>query len=106
MTTWTWKTAARCVMHRSSGPGVRVSRSKASTSSSGTQTAATFEAISPASPATATTGAEPQAHQTVRDWIERRFKPRYPGYDAVVFLGDGTRAHGNTRIQNVLATYA
>jgi hypothetical protein len=42
---------------------------------------------------------------TVRDWIERRFKPRYPGYDVVVFLGDGARAHGNTRLQNVLSSY-
>jgi hypothetical protein len=43
---------------------------------------------------------------TVRDWIERRFKPRYPGYDIVVFTGDGTRAHGNTRLQTVRSTYS
>jgi hypothetical protein len=42
---------------------------------------------------------------TVRDWMEARFKPRYPGYGVVVFLGDGSRAHGNTRLRNVLATY-
>lgn len=42
---------------------------------------------------------------TVRDWIEARCKPRYPGYDVAVFRGDGTRAHGNTRLENVLASY-
>lgn len=41
----------------------------------------------------------------MRDWIEARFRPRYPGYDVAVFRGDGTRAHGNTRLENVLATY-
>ena len=42
---------------------------------------------------------------TVRDWVENRFKPRYLGYDVAVFRGDGTRAHGNTMLTNVLATY-
>jgi hypothetical protein len=42
---------------------------------------------------------------TVRDWIETRFKPRYQGYDAVVFLGNGARAHGNTRLRTVRRTY-
>lgn len=42
---------------------------------------------------------------TVRDWIETRFKPRYQGYDVAVLQGDGTRAHGNTVLKNLLATY-
>ena len=42
---------------------------------------------------------------SVSSWIEKRFRPVYPGYNCVVLNGDGTTAHGNTLLSSVRATY-
>lgn len=42
---------------------------------------------------------------TVSDWRERRFQPSYPGYGCTVLNGDGSEAHGNTKLESVRASY-
>lgn len=42
---------------------------------------------------------------TVSVWLDRRFRPSYPGYKCNVLNGDGTVAHGNTLLSSVRATY-
>jgi hypothetical protein len=42
---------------------------------------------------------------TVTEWKDGRFKPTYAGYDCRVLNGDGTEAHGNTKLESVRATY-
>ena len=41
----------------------------------------------------------------VSQWIERRFRPKYPGFGVEVLKADGTKAHGNTRLSSVRAGY-
>ncbi len=42
---------------------------------------------------------------TVAEWKEKRFADSYPGYDCRVLNADGTEARGNTKLENVRATY-
>jgi hypothetical protein len=42
---------------------------------------------------------------TVAHWRAARFRRRYPGYDAEVLYGDGTIAHGRTKLATVRASY-
>lgn len=42
---------------------------------------------------------------TVSEWKDRRFRKVYGGYDCRVLNGDGSVAHGNTRLESVRATY-
>ncbi len=42
---------------------------------------------------------------TVSDWKEKRFKVAYPGYGCRVLNGDGTEAHGNTKLESVRESY-
>jgi len=42
---------------------------------------------------------------SVNDWIEKRFKPQYAGYDVVVLNGDGSKARGQTKLSTVRDTY-
>lgn len=42
---------------------------------------------------------------TVSAWIELRFNKIYPGYSCSVLNGDGTIAHGNTKLESVRETY-
>jgi hypothetical protein len=42
---------------------------------------------------------------TVEEWRKTRFCKTYPGYDCVVLYGDGTPAHGDTKLENVRETY-
>jgi hypothetical protein len=41
----------------------------------------------------------------VREWIDRRFKTAYPGFDVEVFDADGRHMHGRTRLTTVRDTY-
>jgi hypothetical protein len=41
----------------------------------------------------------------VSRWIEVRFRAAYPDFDVHVLKADGTRAHGNYLLGNVLDTY-
>ena len=43
--------------------------------------------------------------RTVADWITIRFRERYRGFEVAVLLADGSRAHGNTLLATVRATY-
>lgn len=36
---------------------------------------------------------------------QTRFAATYPGYQCVVLNGDGSEAHGNTKLSSVRATY-
>jgi hypothetical protein len=42
---------------------------------------------------------------TVSDWRERRFQQSYPGYGCTFLNGDGSEAHGNTKLESVRASY-
>jgi len=42
---------------------------------------------------------------TVREWKERRFGQSYPGYDVVVYDGDGNEVPGQTKLGTVRDTY-
>jgi hypothetical protein len=42
---------------------------------------------------------------SVTEWIETRFKPNYPGFDAKVVMANGTRAHGNFHLGTVRDSY-
>lgn len=42
---------------------------------------------------------------SVTEWIDGRFKQRYPGFDVVVLLKDGSKAAGNMKLKNVRTTY-
>ncbi len=42
---------------------------------------------------------------SVKDWIEKRFKKQYAGYDAWVLNSDSTRARGNMKLSTVRDTY-
>ncbi len=42
---------------------------------------------------------------TVADWIRRRFKTCFPGFDVEVLKGDGTVASGNTLLSTVRNSY-
>jgi len=42
---------------------------------------------------------------TVKEWKEIRFAKTYPGYGCEVLNGDGTAAHGNTKLDSVRSTY-
>ncbi len=50
---------------------------------------------------------------SVTEWIDGRFKQRYPGFDVVVLFGfdvvvllkDGSKAAGNMKLKNVRTTY-
>jgi hypothetical protein len=41
----------------------------------------------------------------VSQWIERRFRPKYPGFGVEVLKADGSKAHGNTRLGTVRGTF-
>lgn len=45
------------------------------------------------------------ADSTVADWIDRRFKASYPGFDVEVLKGDGSVASGHTRLSTVRSSY-
>jgi len=42
---------------------------------------------------------------SVNEWIAKRFKVQYPGFDVWVLNNDGTRARGNTKLSTVRDTY-
>lgn len=42
---------------------------------------------------------------SVSEWIEKRFKVQYPGYDACVCFANGKRAPGQTKLSTVRDTY-
>jgi hypothetical protein len=42
---------------------------------------------------------------TVADWVERRFKCTFPGFDVEVLKGDGSVAGGRTKLSTVRSTY-
>lgn len=41
---------------------------------------------------------------TVGEW-KNKFKTQYPGYDAVVYKNDGSKASGQTKLSTVRDTY-
>lgn len=43
---------------------------------------------------------------TVSDWKDKRFYPRYPGFDVDVLDGDGHAVPGNTKLGTVRDSYA
>lgn len=42
---------------------------------------------------------------TVADWIDRRFKATFPGFDVEVLKGDGSAADGRTKLSTVRSSY-
>ncbi len=44
-------------------------------------------------------------NHTVAEWTENRFAKHYPGYGVIVKNGAGKLARGNTRIENLRASY-
>jgi hypothetical protein len=44
--------------------------------------------------------------RTVAEWIAIRFRERYRGFEVSVLLADGSRAHGNTLLSTVRASYS
>ena len=42
---------------------------------------------------------------TVSEWIGKRFKQQYPGFDVLVLYSNGTYAQGNVKLATVRATY-
>ena len=42
---------------------------------------------------------------TVAEWREKRFYPKYPGYEVDVLDGDGKVTAGNTKLANVRDSY-
>ena len=42
---------------------------------------------------------------TVSEWVEKRFKRSFPGYDVDVLMSDGTVASGNTKLRTVRSSY-
>jgi hypothetical protein len=43
--------------------------------------------------------------RTVSDWIALRFHQQYRGFDVGVLYRDGSRAHGNTLLSTIRASY-
>ncbi len=46
-----------------------------------------------------------KSSMTVSEWKQRRFSPTYPGYSCRVLNGDGSEAHGNTKLVSVRESY-
>lgn len=42
---------------------------------------------------------------TVSEWIMKRFKVAYPGFEVYILKGDGSFATGGTRLATVRSTY-
>ncbi|ACZ77252.1 hypothetical protein Dd586_2402 [Dickeya parazeae Ech586] len=42
---------------------------------------------------------------TVKEWKEGHFKKIYPGFDCDILLGDGSSAHGSTKLGTVRDSY-
>jgi hypothetical protein len=42
---------------------------------------------------------------TVTEWKQKRFQATYPGYNCRVLNGDGSEAHGNTKLESVRESY-
>jgi len=42
---------------------------------------------------------------TVAEWIQKRFKQTYPGFNCQVLDADGTVVHGGMKLSNVRETY-
>ena len=43
---------------------------------------------------------------TVAEWIEKRFKKRFPGFAATVYRANGAKAGGGTKLKSLRATSA
>ena len=44
-------------------------------------------------------------NQTVNDWKKNRFAENYPGFDVIVYDGDGKEVKGQTKISTVRDSY-